>query len=163
MVNVVLTWGCFREGRQLWRVIAGSDQHKLMWMGVCAGCAVVLPILDCMQAGQLGIAILYLLMLGSRLVLEGRSLAVWFLGGVALRCRRASSSCLRCRWRTWYFSSGWRWCFPLGGPAVGPGDRLDLGRFAGAALVLADPARVARRLAEEPGVSGRVEETGRDE
>ncbi len=83
-VNVVLTFGCFCEGRRLWRMIAGSDERRLMWMVVCAGCAVVLPFLDCMQAGQLGIAILYLLLLGSRLVFEGRSPWVWFLGGVAL-------------------------------------------------------------------------------
>jgi hypothetical protein len=84
-VNVVLTFGCFGEIRRLWRVIAGtSKQRGLMWVGGCAALAVVLPFLDCFQAGQLGIAILYFLMLGSRLVLEGRRWAIWFAGGLAL-------------------------------------------------------------------------------
>ena len=43
-----------------------------------------LPFLDCMQAGQLGIAILYLLMLGFRLVLRDQSRSSWFLGGLIL-------------------------------------------------------------------------------
>jgi hypothetical protein len=37
-----------------------------------------------MQSGQLGIAILYFLMLGSRLVIQGRSRLTWFLGGLVL-------------------------------------------------------------------------------
>ena len=43
-----------------------------------------LPFLDCMQSGQLGIAILYFLMLGSRLVIQGQSRLSWFLGGLVL-------------------------------------------------------------------------------
>jgi Glycosyltransferase family 87 len=84
-VNVVLTFGCFGETRRLWRTIAGpSDQRRLIWVGGCGALAMVLPFLDCMQAGQLGIAILYFLMLGFRLVLEGRTWPIWFAGGLTL-------------------------------------------------------------------------------
>jgi Glycosyltransferase family 87 len=83
-VNVAVTFGCFGEARRLWRLSAGPPPRGFPWLGFCAFLAVVLPFLDCMQAGQLGIGILYLLMLGSRLVLQGKSRAIWFLGGLTL-------------------------------------------------------------------------------
>ena len=83
-VNVALTFGCFGEARRLWRIVGGPDPGRFLWLCGCAFLAMVLPFLDCMQAGQLGIGILYLLMLGCRLVVEGRSWAIWFLGGLTL-------------------------------------------------------------------------------
>jgi Glycosyltransferase family 87 len=83
-VNVAFAFGCFGESRRLWRMIAGAEQRKVFWIGGCAALAVLLPFLDCMQAGQLGIAILYLLMLGCRLVLQGKRWPIWFLGGLTL-------------------------------------------------------------------------------
>jgi hypothetical protein len=82
--NVVLTFGCVGETRRLLSLLAEADGHKLKCVGTCAALASFLPLLDCMQAGQLGIGILYLLMLGSRQVLEARSSPKWFLGGVIL-------------------------------------------------------------------------------
>ena len=83
-VNVAFTFGCFGEARRLWRVFAGPEPRGFPWLGFCAFLAVVLPFLDCMQAGQLGISILYLLMVGGRLVLQGKSWGTWFLGGLTL-------------------------------------------------------------------------------
>jgi hypothetical protein len=83
-INVLLTFGCVVEAKRLCRIVGGPEYHGLLWIGAFAFLAMVLPFLDCMQAGQLGIAILYFLMLGCRLVLEGRSLVVGFLGGVTL-------------------------------------------------------------------------------
>jgi hypothetical protein len=83
-VNVAFTFGCFGEARRLWRVFAGPAPRWFPWLGFCAFLAVVLPFLDCMQAGQLGISILYLLMVGCRLVLQGKSWGTWFLGGLTL-------------------------------------------------------------------------------
>jgi Glycosyltransferase family 87 len=83
-VNVAFTFGCIGESRRLWRTIGASEQRRLRPIAVCAALAVVLPFLDCMQAGQLGIAILYLLMLGSRLVLQSRKWVIGFLGGLTL-------------------------------------------------------------------------------
>ena len=83
-INVLLTFGCFGEARRLWRLVAGPEPRGLLWMGGCVGLAMVLPFLDCMQAGQLGIGIAYFLMLGCRLLLEGKSWGIWFFGGVSL-------------------------------------------------------------------------------
>ena len=83
-LNVVFTFGCFAECRRLWQLITGPQKREFRRIAICAVLAVILPFLDCMQAGQLGIAILYFLMLGSRLVLQSRSRAIWFLGGLTL-------------------------------------------------------------------------------
>ncbi len=83
-VNVAFTFGCIGESRRLWQLIGGPQKREFRRIAVCAALAVILPFLDCMQAGQLGIAILYLLMLGSRLVLQSRRRAIWFLGGLTL-------------------------------------------------------------------------------
>jgi hypothetical protein len=85
VVNVGLAFGCFGEARKLYSLLSPrAERHRSVWVGACAGLAVFLPFLDCMQAGQLGIAILYLLMVGFRLVLQGRWWPSWFLGGLVL-------------------------------------------------------------------------------
>ncbi len=84
-VNVALTFLCFGEARRLWRLVsapAGSGRSR--WIVVCAVLAALLPFFDCLQAGQLGIAILYLLTLGFRLFIEGRSWPARILAGVVL-------------------------------------------------------------------------------
>jgi Glycosyltransferase family 87 len=84
VVNVAFAFGCFANTRRLWQLVSGGKTHCSLWVAALAGLAVFLPILDCMQAGQLGIAILFLLMLGFRHVLQGQSRLSWFLGGVIL-------------------------------------------------------------------------------
>jgi hypothetical protein len=83
-VNILLSLGCFLEARKLWRLFAGYERRVTVWVASCAFFAALLPFLDCMQSGQLGIGILYLLMLGSRLVIQGRSPTIWLLGGMLL-------------------------------------------------------------------------------
>ena len=83
-INVALAFGCIGEARRLWWLAECSEPRRFHRFAGCAALAVVLPFLDCMQAGQLGIAIVYLLMLGCRLVLAGESRAIWFLGGLTL-------------------------------------------------------------------------------
>ena len=84
-LNIALTFGCFFEARRLWRLLAArSGALPSYWVIACAALSAVLPFLDCMQAGQLGISILYLLILGLRLVLERRSWLGGFLAGVLL-------------------------------------------------------------------------------
>jgi hypothetical protein len=84
VVNVGLAFGCFVEVRRLWRLVAGAELDRSLWVARLACMTAFLPFLDCMQAGQLGIAILYLLMLGFRLVLQDQSRWRWFLGGLIL-------------------------------------------------------------------------------
>ena len=94
IISALFAFGCYGECRRLARWTSearsaapeakGLPTDPWLWIGVSAGSAVLLPTLDCLQRGQLGIAILYFLMLGLRLVLDGRSWPVWLLGGVVL-------------------------------------------------------------------------------
>lgn len=84
-ISAALAFGCAVEARRLWRRIApGVGRGEGRWIAWCAGLAVVLPTLECLQRGQVGIALLYGLLLGHRLVLEGRGPARSALGGVVL-------------------------------------------------------------------------------
>ena len=86
VINVGLVFACFGEARRLWRLVAGAgaEPGRSRWLVASVGLAALLPFLDCMQAGQLGIVLLYLLMVGFRLVLQGRWWPTWFLGGLIL-------------------------------------------------------------------------------
>jgi hypothetical protein len=86
IVNLVLTLACVIEARRLWGLSTKSGRPPGGWIGIGigGGAAVLLPFLDCMQAGQLGILILYSLMVGFRLVVVGRTRRSWFLGGLIL-------------------------------------------------------------------------------
>jgi Glycosyltransferase family 87 len=84
-LNCVMAFGCFAEGRRLWRVVsAGVERRFARRVAACAMLTAVLPFLDCMQAGQLGIAILLLLLVGFRLAMLGRSWFSRFAGGLVL-------------------------------------------------------------------------------
>jgi hypothetical protein len=84
VVNVVLSFGCLAEARRLWRLVTAAVPQRPRLLAICASLTAIFPFLDCMQAGQLGIAILYMLLLGFRLVVQDRSLAKCFLGGLIL-------------------------------------------------------------------------------
>jgi hypothetical protein len=96
VASAVLGFGCYFESRRLWRLVATSrsaqgtdspDRFKSSFgIGACALLAVSLPALDCLQRGQLGILLVYLLLLGLRLTLSSRFWAGWWLGGVVLAC-----------------------------------------------------------------------------
>jgi hypothetical protein len=87
VVSVVLGFGCFFEMRRLWRFVAeegsGTDRSS-GWIAACAGLTVLLPSIECLQRGQVGIALLYALLLGYRLVLAGAGRSSVFLGGLVL-------------------------------------------------------------------------------
>jgi len=91
IISLVLALGCYSESRRLWTLLVASDSGEAVVtrnagfrIGVCAGLTVLLPTLECLQRGQVGIALLYPLLLGFRLTLAGRSWPIWFLGGVVL-------------------------------------------------------------------------------
>ena len=82
--NVAFAFGCFTNARRLWLFASSAYLPGTLWVAGLAMLAVFLPFLDCMQAGQLGIAILFLLTLGFRFGLQGQSPSSWFFGGVIL-------------------------------------------------------------------------------
>ena len=83
IVSVALGFGCFVEARRLWRFWA-PEGVKWGWIGDCAGLAVLLPSLECLQRGQLGIALLYALLLGYRLFATAGGWRGELLGGIVL-------------------------------------------------------------------------------
>ena len=91
IMSIVLAFGCYRESRRLWTLLVTSDADQAgtgpglaFWVGACAGLTVLFPALECLQRGQVGIALVYPLLLGFRLTLSGRSWPIWWLGGVVL-------------------------------------------------------------------------------
>jgi len=91
IICIVLALGCYSEARRLWTLLVASDSGEAdvsrnagFRIGACAGLTVLLPTLECLQRGQVVIALLYPLLLGFRLTLGGRSWPIWFLGGVVL-------------------------------------------------------------------------------
>ena len=83
VVSVALGFGCFVEARRLWRSWAEGGSQPA-WIADCAGLAVMLPSLECLQRGQLGIALLYALLLGYRLVATAGGWRGELVGGVVL-------------------------------------------------------------------------------
>ena len=91
IVSLILCWGCIYEFALTLRHIRSEDEHLsdrftawFPWLGLAAVFASTLPALNCLQRGQVGILKLYLLALGLRLVLCGRTNRLRFLGGIVL-------------------------------------------------------------------------------
>ncbi len=86
-ISVVLCLGSYFECR---RLLAGTLTDKpahrnfIAILSVMAGLTVLFPTLNCLQRGQIGVVLLYPLLLGFRLVLLGEGRSAWFFGGLAL-------------------------------------------------------------------------------
>ncbi len=90
-LSLAMAWGCYRETLRLLRLCRGTENHggagdrkTLRWIGFGALVAVLFPVLECLQRGQLGILILYLVLLGLRLVFESESWPKSVAGGLVL-------------------------------------------------------------------------------
>jgi hypothetical protein len=111
-VSVAACFGMWYECRRLWRHLAPAvirlgaapsaqtcpewdggrslqcanpeDVHPPGWLGWLACASIALPTLNCLQRGQVGAVLVYLLLLGSRLVLVSRNVRSVFLGGLVL-------------------------------------------------------------------------------
>jgi hypothetical protein len=83
-------WGVYRECARIVALVRRSDADPAAgagwfpWLGLIAAVAVLLPTLNCLQRGQVSIVVLYLLLLGLRLVLSGRSDFARIGGGMVL-------------------------------------------------------------------------------
>jgi hypothetical protein len=92
VISVCCAFGCFFELRYLWRFVVPRDSggtettayNPARVLGGCALLTVSLPALECLQRGQVVIALLYPLLLGLRLTWTGRSGPVWCLAGLVL-------------------------------------------------------------------------------
>jgi hypothetical protein len=90
-LSLAMAWGCFREIVRLMHHVGvaeftqGKDAQKtFFWIQVAVVMAILFPTLDCLQRGQVGILILYLLLLGFRLVMEDDSWKRMVAGGMVL-------------------------------------------------------------------------------
>jgi hypothetical protein len=90
-VSLAVCWGCYRECRRIVAIVCDEDPRVraawtrwLPWLGGAAVVAALLPTLNCLQRGQVGIVKMYLLLLGLRVILNGRTYRAWLAGGVVL-------------------------------------------------------------------------------
>jgi hypothetical protein len=86
-VSVVLCGGCFHECKRLLQIlIPEGSEHIAMRpiIGLIAWLTAFFPFVNTMQRGQVGIALLYPLLLGFRLVLQNRNRRGLLAGGLFL-------------------------------------------------------------------------------
>jgi hypothetical protein len=90
-LSLAMAWGCYRETVRLLKHAAVIEFTRgvgvgktFRWIQVAVVTVILFPTLDCLQRGQVGILILYLLLLGLRLVLEGASWRKPMVGGMVL-------------------------------------------------------------------------------
>ena len=90
-ISLLFLWGVYRElGRIVGFLEAEGDSPRCVWaawypwLGIAALCTAIMPTLNCLQRGQVGVLKLYLLLLGFRLVLCGRRWPAWLGGGIVL-------------------------------------------------------------------------------
>jgi hypothetical protein len=90
-LSLLVCWGCYRECRRIVTIVCDENPRVraawtrwFPWLGIAAVTAAALPTLNCLQRGQVGIVKMYLLLLGLRVILNGRSYRAWLLGGVVL-------------------------------------------------------------------------------
>jgi hypothetical protein len=77
------------QGRSLQSTIARDDKRSTpggppIWLGWLATATVALPVMNCLQRGQVGVVLGYLLIVGLRLVIASETVRGVFVGGVAL-------------------------------------------------------------------------------
>jgi hypothetical protein len=100
-VSVAMCFGIWRECRKLWRWLSTNDVARSTraperhggrslqtnpsgWLGWLAAATVALPVMNCLQRGQVGVVLTYLLLAGLRLVVASETIRGVFMGGVAL-------------------------------------------------------------------------------
>ena len=90
-ISVLFVWGCYRECGRIVRAFTGATPGSgaretvkprfPQWLGWATLAAAALPVLNCLQRGQVDVLKLYLLLLGFRLAITGRGWWAWSLGG----------------------------------------------------------------------------------
>jgi hypothetical protein len=85
--SVALCLGSYFESRKLLAAMlvqSPAPPRFVALLSAVAGAAILFPALNCLQRGQIGVVLLYPLLLGLRLILCGKNRSVWFLGGIVL-------------------------------------------------------------------------------
>jgi hypothetical protein len=89
--SLLVCWGCYRECRHILAIVRSENEsiaaawsRWFPWLAVAAIVVAVLPTLNCLQRGQVGLVKTFLLLLGLRLIIGGRSYRSWITGGIVL-------------------------------------------------------------------------------
>ncbi|HTQ40145.1 MAG TPA: glycosyltransferase family 87 protein [Pirellulales bacterium] len=101
-MSLVMLWGCYTECRRIWQSLCAAEDLQIgkvattdspgpnrlaslpnyfYWL---AAATVLLPVLNCLQRGQLGILVTYFLLLGLRCVLTSRTVHGAMVAGIIL-------------------------------------------------------------------------------
>ena len=86
-LSALMAWGCYGECLRIGRIVLANEPEAGIfgrvptWIGCSAVASALLPALNCLQRGQVGVAKLYCLLLGFRLLIESRTVARSFLAG----------------------------------------------------------------------------------
>jgi len=91
-ISCAFVVGCYAETRRLFTLLVDKparaqteNSNRLwLWIGIAGIAVAMLPILNCLQRGQVEVLKLYLLLLGFRMVVSGRSLRDWSAAGIVL-------------------------------------------------------------------------------
>ncbi|MSR57152.1 MAG: DUF2029 domain-containing protein [Planctomycetaceae bacterium] len=86
-LSALMAFGCYFELRRLVLAFVPSEadrQSAPRWLFFTALLAALFPALNCMQRGQMGVALIYFLLLGFRLIWLGKSPLSSLVGGVLL-------------------------------------------------------------------------------
>ena len=80
-----LNSGEFSYGARRQESLSNAINQRLpFWLIAAATVTAILPALNCLQRGQMGIALLYPLLLGLRLIIMGRTPLAWMAAGIVL-------------------------------------------------------------------------------
>lgn len=86
-ISVLLCLGSYFECRRLLAEMLpdiGASRNAVAILSILAGATVLFPVLNCLQRGQVGVVLLYPLLVGFRIILLGQTRRDWFLGGLML-------------------------------------------------------------------------------
>lgn len=86
VVNLAMCWGCVVETKRLIKLAGWNLKHDpvVRRISLLAIVAVAFPALNCLQRGQVGILLVYLLLLGVRLLLDAPSAFRMFAGAFCI-------------------------------------------------------------------------------
>jgi hypothetical protein len=86
-ISICMGWGCYHECAQIASIVSPGVPSKGVfgtipsWIGFAALLAAALPVLNCLQRGQVGVTLLYFLLLGFRLLAGAHSMRRSMLAG----------------------------------------------------------------------------------
>jgi hypothetical protein len=84
-LNLALALGCIVESLRLIRLVrCNIPDHVVTWLSIAAAGAVTLPTFNALQRGQIGLVLLYPMLLGLRMILQRGGARGGVIGGAVL-------------------------------------------------------------------------------